>query len=755
MPQDPNRSTVSDKKSLYAHVILDIAIEKPLTYKIPDHLINLATEGVRVEVPVRGRGEKGTILNIDTNPPSYPTLLISKILNEDKLITDDLFALATWMKDYYCTNMQKIFKLIIPNSIRKEIKEKTQVLIDLAITKKQVLDYLPDLLIKNPSQALVIELLLKSKKPLFLSDLLRELKISKSPIDSLIKKKILISKQGLIDRSDLVFCHDYFKTKPKQFNEEQQKAFNEIDKSLTASLFQVHLLFGITGSGKTEVYMQLIQKALDQKKGVIILVPEVALTTQLIEKFLARFDKKIAVLHHRLSLGERLDSWNNIHQNKAPIVIGPRSAIFSPLQNLGLIIVDEEHDSSYKQNDEAPAYHGRDVAIMRAKINHCPIVLGSATPSFESYYHAQQKKYQLNSISQRVPGAKLPDVFIVDMKIECQKQGRFTYFSQELLRGIEKRYELGEQTILFLNRRGYHTHLLCKNCSWIHKCPHCDLSLTYHRKEEVLTCHLCNYSAKKPQACPECKNRDHFEFKGYGTEQIERALKAILPNIRTLRIDKDTTQRKNSHETLLKEFRSGKADVLIGTQMITKGLHFPSVTLVGIISIDGSLQIPDFRSSERVFQMITQVAGRSGRSFLSGEVIIQTYLPDNKTIQFAAKQDFVSFYQEEIEMRSLFKYPPFYRIGKIIFSCAEEKNGLTIATEVRKNLLNLLPNEYEISPIIPCGYARVKDQFRIQFFIKGKQIYPISSAIKKAFQSTPLLKGVSIFIDIDPLFTFF
>ena len=398
--------------------------------------------------------------------------------------------------------------------------------------------------------------------------------------------------------------------------------------------------------------------------GAIMLVPEISLTTQTIERFRSRFQKKIAVLHHRLSPGERFDQWHSIRKGESSIVIGARSAIFSPIQNLGLIIIDEEHEQTYKQTDTSPCYNARDVAVMRGKLCNIPVVLGSATPSIESFFNTQQKKYVLSKLTDRIEKC-LPTVTIIDMKKELEKG--HTIFSDLLLSEIKNRHKKGEQSILFLNRRGYNTSLLCKKCGNVISCPNCDISLSYHKSINTLSCHLCNHSLPPPNHCPSCHS-ETIKYTGIGTEQVENTLHAIMPEIRTIRMDGDTTKHKGSHDRLFRHFRTGKADVLIGTQMISKGLHFPAVTLVGILNSDASLNLPDFRASEQTFQIITQVSGRSGRGPLPGNVIIQSFMTDNHTIQTSAKQDFELFYNTEIQSRQFFQYPPYVRMVKITFT---------------------------------------------------------------------------------------
>ncbi len=545
---------------------------------------------------------------------------------------------------------------------------------------------------------------------------------------------------------------DFFPTQPKSLNSEQRECLEKISKNLLEGTFAVHLIHGITGSGKTEIYLQAIQQAIDLGKSALLLVPEIALTSQTIEIFRARFGLKLAVLHHRRSLGERTSSWAALKSGEVKIAIGARSAIFAPALHLGLIIIDEEHDSSYKQSEEMPTYHARDVAVMRAKLEGATILLGSATPSFESFYNQETGKYFLSTLSSRATSASLPQVQIVDMKRAFERNGGFTHFSEDLLEALREKTKKGEQSLLLLNRRGYHRMQRCKECHHVVKCPHCDLSLTYHRLIHSLCCHLCDFRSSLLRECPSCKAPATLEFRGFGTEHVERSLHAVFPEIRTLRMDRDTTKGKDSHDTLFKEFRSHKADVLIGTQMIAKGFHFPSVTLVGILNADATLQIPDFRSSERLFQLITQVAGRAGRAELPGEVILQTFLPHHPLIRLAADQDYLSFYAKELEERKLFSFPPFCRLVKIVFSGKDEEETRERGYAFRKALLAKAPQGTELLPLLPCAKVKVKDLYRFQFLIKAQTLKQLAEEMKAVHLLFP---KTAILIDIDPVSIFF
>lgn len=733
------------KFKAYASILLDVGIDKALDYGIPDIYLERVAQGMRVKVPLRGHERGGMIIAINKSC-SYPSVLPIKGLVDEATLPPDLFALAAWMQSYYLTPMRHILKLMFPPSIRKEMGHKSQFFVSRLLSHEKLRPLCISLREKHPAQAKVLDLMLERKSGILLTELIEKSGVSKSPIESLVKQGYLKLEKITIGRSPLI-GEQYFKTTSKKLNSEQELTLKKLVDAL--GTFQTHLIHGVTGSGKTEVYLQAIDHTLKKDLGVIMLVPEISLTTQTIERFRSRFEDKIAILHHRLSPGERHDEWYRIQKGEAKIVIGARSALFSPVPNLGLIIVDEEHDNAYKQQDERPTYHARDMAVMRGKLSNSVVILGSATPSLESYHNAQTGKYHLSTLSNRATKASIPKVTIVDMKREFEKSGGYTSFCDLLLSKLKKRIELGEQTILFLNRRGYHTSMRCK-CGYVFKCPHCDLALTFHLNSKTLACHLCDFRIfPTPKECPTCHEQQDLHYKGVGTEQVERALHAVLPDIRTIRVDGDTTRHKGAHDRLFRQFRTGKADVMIGTQMIAKGLHFPSVTLVAILNTDSSLNIPDFRSSEQTFQLITQVAGRAGRCELPGEVIIQTQMPDNSTIALAAEQDYPAFYKQEIEVRETFGFPPYTHLVKITFSHENAALAEQVGTQFRNHLCSLLQH-CTVHPIVPSGHAKIRDQFRFQCLIRGS-IQRINAAIRKV----PYPTRVKLHVDIDSISTFF
>lgn len=718
-----------------------------LDYGICEDDLEKVERGSFVEVPIRGHLRKGFVFEV-TDKPSYPKVVpIHAVLSEEPLLPPHLFELALWMSRYYLTPFRTVLKSMLPESVRNQMQPKEQLLVRRNKTYDEMRTACAQLQRSHPAQAKVLEVLLAAKSGIFLSELLEKTGGSRSPVETLEKKRFLTLDTIQVDRSPLI-GESYFKTKPKKLSGEQQEA---LDKIMGGEGFQTHLLYGVTGSGKTEVYMQAIEKMLAQGKGALMLVPEIALTTQTCERFLSRFDRKIAILHHRLSRGERFDEWQRIRKKEAPIVVGARSALFSPLPNVGLIIVDEEQDNAYKQHEESFCYHARDTAVMLGKLANCTVVLGSATPSLESYENAKNGKYTLSKLTSRPTAAQLPKVSIIDMRKEYEKAKGYTAFSELLLQGVKERVERGEQAILFLNRRGYHTALSCLSCGFVFKCPHCDLALTFHKQKGELACHLCDYKRNDFKKCAQCQDSD-LKFRGVGTEQIERALHAVLPDVRTLRIDGDTTRHKGSHDRLFRQFSTQKADVLIGTQMIAKGLHFPGVTLVAVLNSDGALNIPDFRASEQVYQLIVQVAGRAGRGELAGEVIIQTQTPENSTITLASQQQYETFFEQEVEVRRAFGYPPFTHFIKVQFS--GEDAALVERTAERFRSQIQIPQTV-VHPTVASGHAKIKDQFRFQFLIRGCKIYAMLDKVLKVRQSFALPPSVRLRIDVDPISTFF
>lgn len=737
-----------------AEIILEAYSVKALDYLVPKELDAIIQPGIMVQIPLRGGHARGFVLRRKSSSDAKSVRFIEKAIHTEPVVTPDLFKLALWMAKYYQTTLGKVLKTMLPKGVRRSTQLKTQ----YAIFRKKSYAELREACIalqqKAPQQAALIQYMLQAKGTVLLSELLEACQATHSSVKALVEKGFLHMDLVRCDASGLV-NEEYFKTKPKVLSAEQEGAFAAIAASIDASRFEAHLLFGVTGSGKTEVYLQAIDRTLKQGRGVIMLVPEISLTAQTIQHFKSRFDVPIAALHHRLSDGERFDTWEKIKSGACLLCLGARSAIFCPMPNLGLIIVDEEHELSYKQTDDSPSYSARDVAVMRAKYANAAVVLGSATPSLESYYNALSAKYTLSVLSRRPQHLHLPHVHIVDMKKEYEKAKGFTLFSDLLLTKLQDRRAKGEQTILFLNRRGYHTTASCGACGTSVHCAHCATCLTFHKSSDLLSCHLCGYTMAMPRRCPSCSKESMMKFSGIGTEKVETMLHGIFPGIHTLRIDADTTRHKGRLEELLQQFRAGKAEVLIGTQMIAKGLHFPQVTLVGVLNCDSALNIPDFRASESVFQLITQVAGRSGRGVAAGEVILQTALVEHSTILHASEQAYRAFYDEEISVRQAFGFPPFCKLIKFQFAGKEEARTRGYAEGYAKLLASKLTGEFILHPVMPAGHAKVKDFYRFQFLVRGPSIGEAAEAIEKSNEELALPSSIFRFIDVDPSSTFF
>ncbi|MBJ7392573.1 MAG: primosomal protein N', partial [Chthoniobacterales bacterium] len=508
------------------------------------------------------------------------------------------------------------------------------------------------------------------------------------------------------------------------------------------------LLHGVTGSGKTEIYLQAIQLVLQQGRSAIMLVPEISLTPQTVERFKSRFaaqQQEVAVLHSHLSEGERHDQWHQIRSGRAKIVIGARSAVFAPLEKLGLIVVDEEHEPSYKQ-EESPRYHGRDIAVLRASMERCAVLLGSATPSLESFHNVKQGKYELLQIRQRVDDKKMPFIRIMDMRNESKKQGGI--ISSRLMTAIEQRLAKREQTILFLNRRGFSTSLLCEKCGHVCSCPNCSVSLTFHKAANRIVCHICGHLALAPSKCPECKDPG-IRHQGTGTERVEEVVQKLFPKAVVKRLDADVLQRKEAFRETLSAFRTGKIDILVGTQMIAKGLHFPNVTLVGIINADMGLHIPDFRAGERTFQLLTQVAGRAGRGDVEGEVFVQSYTPFSPSIQFARHHDFEGFWDQEISFRQEWDYPPFTHMVLISVRSPHQARGELSAQTLAKSIAEGAPAGLFIGEPAPAPLEKSHGEFRFQLVLRTRTVQRLSRHLRGVLDKLKFPEDVRVSVDVD------
>jgi len=736
---------------MIARVLIDGPSELVFDYAIPSEMH--ISEGCRVRVPIRQKTSSGTVLAVSSHQEndSFVPRPIHSLIDPEPLITPNLLKLARWISDYYGSSIESVIRSILPEAVRSEDNSAKTRRIATALLQPDPSD-MAKLAKRAPKQHIILTMLLAAEN--------RCLPTTEFGDGTAAALKILESK-GFLSitnedvRRDPEANEEIVPTLPIPLNPEQQVAFDAISSSLlpshSAPGTSPFLLLGVTGSGKTEVYLQSAQAALDLGKTVLVLVPEIALTPQTVRRFKARFSHltdQVAVLHSNLSQGERFDEWHRIRKGTARIVIGARSAVFAPLPQLGLIIVDEEHESTYKQ-ENVPRYHARDIAVLRASIEPCAIVLGSATPSLESWQNTVAGKYQLLRLDKRADSQAMPLVRVIDMRIEKQKQkGQVAILSDRLRTALEQRIQKGEQSILFLNRRGFARSLQCHSCGYTCECPHCAVALTYHRSDERLICHVCGYQSIVPRSCPEC-DQAGIALQGFGTQKVEEVLQKVLPDARFARIDADAMRRKNALRDILNKFKSHKIDVLIGTQMIAKGLHFPNVTLVGILNADIGLHVPDFRAGERTFQLITQVAGRAGRGELEGEVIVQTFTPHSPSIQFARKHDFDGFAEQEMEMRRQFRFPPYGHCAVLTARSTHERRAeftlQTLFTRLKENL----PQGITLGEVLPSPLIKSHDQFRFQITLRSLKARPLTNHVQSVLKKTTLPEDVTVVFDMD------
>ncbi|MBR6073271.1 MAG: primosomal protein N' [Bacilli bacterium] len=722
---------------MYANILIQYKIKSldhTFTYHIPDNLISDIDVGMKVYVPFGSSKINGIVLDIFDKYDGETKDIIC-IISKDLKLNKELLELGKYIKDKYLCTLISAYQTMLPSSLkvnnRKESYElrKTYIILN---KEANIDEY-----INNNKRA---------KKQLEIIESLKDNKIEKKELSSsslniLFKNNIVKEEYESyyrINKNNSI-KDDY------KLTDEQEKAYKTIKDTFNTN--KIHLLHGITGSGKTEVYMHLCKDIIKEDKRVIILVPEISLTTQLINRFYDRYGNDVAIFHSELSDGEKYDEYKKIYNGEVHIVVGTRSAIFAPVNNLGLIIIDEEHTSSYKQENN-PRYNAIDIAKWRCEYNNCPLVLGSATPTLESMARAQKGVYNLITMNKRVGDAKLPVITVINMQEEYRKRNMI--LSDDLKIAIDNRLKNKEQIMLLLNRRGYSTFVTCESCGYTYKCPHCDITLTYHKTSNNMRCHYCGYTVMFDGICPECKNKSINSF-GLGTEKVENLVKELFPSARVVRMDRDTTTKKGSHEKIIKGIENLEYDIIIGTQMISKGLDFPRVTLVGIVNADESLNIPDFRSGENTYALLSQVSGRAGRANLQGEVIIQTFNPDNKTIINVKNNNYLSNYEYEMNIRKLLKYPPYYYlIGLKVISKDYDK-----ASKEANKIINILKNNKEDNTIVlgptTASQFKLNNLYRFQIIIKYKKDNKILNILKEIDYNYINDKDIYIEIDVDPI----
>lgn len=720
---------------MFASILIEYrvkSLDKMFTYKIPNNLS--VSIGNKVKVPFGNQIVNGIVLKINNESDVEEVKEIIEVIDEELILSEELLELGKFIKENTITSLMSIYQAMLPSSLKiKTITTNYQLYNEYIILNKT--DEEIKSFIKTNKRGKV--------QNEILTNLLKERKILKSSVSSSSVKKLLELKLVQILKEEKYRINKNIINKQINTLTDDQK---KVCQQVKMNNHKTYLLHGITGSGKTEVYMNLISNCLKNGKKALVLVPEISLTTQIVERFYNRFGSSVAILHSSLSQGEKFDEYKKIIRGEVSIVVGTRSAVFAPLKNLGIIIIDEEHTSSYKQENN-PRYNAIEAGIFRAQYNNCPIILGSATPSLESYARALKGVYQLLTLDKRIGKSILPNIQIVDMMEEMKK--RNPILSTLLKEKITKRLKNNEQTMLLLNRRGFSTLINCQNCGYTHKCPHCEISLTYHKTSNQLRCHYCGYTIFKTTLCPNCKEKAIRDY-GLGTEKLEEEIKKIFPNAKVIRMDADTTSKKGSHEQIIKSIENHEYDIIIGTQMISKGLDFPLVTLVGVINADESLNIPDFRSGERTFALLDQVSGRAGRSTLLGEVIIQSFNPDNKTLNYVLNHDYKGQFFYEMSLRKKLKYPPYYYLSSIKVCSKSYEDSMKEATKIVDYLKKHLNDEIILGPTTASVF-KLNNVYRFQIIIKFKDYNNIKRSLKYIDEIYTINKNVYIEIDNNPL----
>ncbi|MEH7502383.1 primosomal protein N' [Neobacillus drentensis] len=796
-----------------ASVIVDVPAkqtDRSFDYLIPEQWSGTILPGMRVIVPFGPRKIQGFVTSLKTQSEFKKLREIIEPMDLEPVLNRELLDLGDWLTEHTLCFKIFAYQVMLPAALKAKYEKKVKLAVGVDVTdlaeplqtlfennlmidwedalnngmvpllqkeaakgnldvlyivkekvKKKQRKYVRPLLspaelkdevdrfpAKAEKQKQVLTYFIEHFEPIELRSLVAELKTTSTTVKALVEKKLLIEYEMEVYRDP--FEHRTFKrTKPLPLTNSQQTAIGPILNAIETNRHEVFLLYGVTGSGKTEIYLQSIQEVIERGQEAIVLVPEIALTPQMVNRFKGRFGDLVAVLHSGLSAGEKYDEWRKIQRKEVKVAVGARSAIFAPFENLGIIIIDEEHETSYKQ-EEMPRYHARDVAVERGKTYNCPVVLGSATPSLESFARAQKKVYHLLSLPSRMNNQTLPSVEIIDMREEL-RNGNRSMFSRKLFEMLKDRIEKKQQSVLFLNKRGHSSFVMCRDCGYVMNCPNCDISLTYHRVHEQMKCHYCGHESQVPKQCPECSS-DYIRYFGTGTQKVEDELGKILPEARVIRMDVDTTGRKGSHERLLTDFQNGRADILLGTQMIAKGLDFPNITLVGVLSADTMLHLPDFRASEKTFQLLTQVSGRAGRHQLPGEVIIQTYTPEHYSVELAGTQDYDLFYQREMMIRKNHHYPPFFYLSLITVS---HEQLMTVVSATEK-IVNYVRSQVSQDAVVLGPAAspipRINNRYRYQCLIKYKREPNLTKMLKTILDQyqKDTKSGLLVSIDVNP-----
>jgi primosomal protein N' (replication factor Y) len=798
----------------YCDVSLPVPLDQSFTYRLPETLRHRVQLGCRVLAPFGTRKLTGVVVKVHEEAPEGPCKEVLKLVDEEPVLDPELLSLGGWISQYYCAPLGEVLRAMTPLSgeVRKTKqysltdsgRDAARQLVlgaseeDAAVQVLQLLEARPlsasYLEKKLPRAATVIRSLEKKglieieslearRDPLRASATrLRASWLAVSPDDIKLTKRerelhaflelhpgthnlaeLEVSVNGVsqaarsLARRKLITLEPESPTgvftsdgPPRTLNPHQLGAYQQIEEALRGGKFQTFLLEGVTGSGKTEVYLRSIDACLALGRSALLLVPEIALTPAVAGDFFHRFGDRVAILHSAFHDAERAEQWRRIRAGLATVVVGTRSGVFAPVRNLGLVVIDEEHDQSYKQQ-ETPRYNGRDVAIVRAQGAGAVAILGSATPSLESRYNVQRGKYTLLTLPERIEKRPMPDVEVIDMRQEFLETRKVTTFSRRLVDSIVERLEKGEQTMLLLNRRGFSSFVACRACGEKLECVNCAVTLTYHRRDRRMLCHYCNYAQKVPSVCPQCGS-EYLNFIGTGSEKVEEELHRDFPTARIARMDRDTVSGKRHFETILHTFREGDSDILVGTQMIAKGHDIPNVTLVGVVSADVGLGLPDFRAAERTFQLLTQAAGRAGRGDLPGIVLIQTINPEHYAIRYASEQNYSGFYEKEIQFRKLMRYPPFSALANVLVRSQKQEEALALSTELGR-LLDPAPEGLKVLGPAEAPVSRLKSEFRYQLLIKAIDRKRLNETLRELRRFTQVQKwnATALVIDVDPL----
>jgi primosomal protein N' (replication factor Y) len=746
--------------SLFAEVVFDRPLDHAYTYAVPDHLHAAIGIGKRVECPF-GRGDKGTVgycIRVATLPPDRDVKAITRVLDDDALLDDHLLRLTRWMADYYLCGWGQVLHAVVPAGVRDKAGTRPVVFVE-AVPREELPDPLPTV---TPKQKQALDRLRQEGRPIELAQLARLLGVGPSPIHGLIGKGLVRKFTERVERepansererqgdspTDPITTVRY---SPIELNADQQRAWEPIHAALQTSGFHPFLLHGVTGSGKTEIYLRAIEEVVKQGKEAIVLVPEISLTPQTIERFQGRCGQ-VAVLHSHLTDAERGAYWRRVAAGQVQVVVGARSAVFAPTRNLGLIVIDEEHENSFKQ-ESTPRYHARDVAVMRARLANVPILMGSATPSLESFHNAQKGNYTLLSLPTRVENRPLPRVRIIDLRHEPKPTGKHFAVGPTLETAMRNALQAKGQVILLLNRRGFSTHVHCPGCGHVAQCAHCDLSLTFHRTKAALVCHYCGWETAPYFKCPHCGTAA-IRYQGLGTEKLQAEIEEKFPDKVVQRMDSDTMARPGSHQRVLDAFRDGLIHILLGTQMIAKGLDFPNVTLVGVVNADVGLHLPDFRAAERTFQLLAQVAGRAGRGEKGGEVLIQTFTPDHPCIALATRHDFLNFAEQELAHRKQHQYPPYHRLARLIVRSEKESAAAAFADQLagafKEAIRRHLREPIRLLGPAECPVFKLNNFYRFHFQVQSEQSGALHTVLREVLAVARPPHGVEFQVDVDP-----